>query len=128
MANFSVMRVVGGVSRATVQVVANVETWPTERPAALELAIEKWQFIVTYLEQNPEHTVHCGNGRTCALCHQINFARGCTGCIVAQTMGEAGCVGTPWEDFAGMTDDADSQIEAAREELEFLKGLRRDNG
>ena len=109
-------------------------TWFQEQyPAAecLELSIQKWQAIVSLLEEG--HIVHDGAERTCALCVRFCEDWDCVGCPVAERDDGGGdCEDTPYDDWvvatkAGRTTGVYSKLSAllaAQAELAFLEGLR----
>ena len=82
---------------------------------ALALSINKWEFIVWYIEGGFDPSlVDCGGWPTCALC--LNF-RTCGKCPIGMD-GYWACTGTPYELFA-----QSPTLENARAELEFLKSF-----
>ena len=103
---------------------------------ALRKSIEKWRKIVDGTGQDD-------GAENCALCQmfmtQVNASPkdSCVGCPVKEKTGTGGCVGTPYMNWCLVADVpsspykkfpklavADYQIEAARDELNFLISLR----
>lgn len=95
--------------------------------SSLEGAIEKWQFIVDWLLDNPGKTLLDDASRTCELCHEYgtysNLSDGkrwaCNGCPVANFTGYADCRGTPYDLYHD-----NPSLDNAMLELEFLQALR----
>lgn len=93
---------------------------------ALELSIEKWQFIVDCLQEGKKVEVD-GGPSTCALCTAFREQSvDCFGCPVQEKTKWTGCKRTPYEKWEGLKFSATLEDREfyARQELEFLKGLR----
>jgi len=76
----------------------------------LELAIEKWAFIVQALKANPN-----------ALCSRYWYdSLECEGCPVSTHTGVRWCEETPFSDYS-----FGNYLKVAKKELKFLKGLRK---
>ena len=95
---------------------------------SLELAIEKWEDLVKHLDSiggydDYDNNLESGNDN-CALCETHSH---CCGCPVAQNSGYTNCFQTPFYDYedAAEVGDLDAMRDAAKRELEFLKGLRK---
>jgi len=90
---------------------------------ALDLSIEKWETIVKHIEEHGI-TVECGGRHTCALCGMFWLPM-CEGCPIHAETGQHGCVSTPYDDYDSWCgSDSDENLEHAKAELKFLKGLR----
>jgi len=102
----------------------------------LELSIEKWEDIVENLESIEDVVdfntdLETGNAN-CALCEMFDVID-CEGCPVAES-GSDGCENTPYSLFRDSIEDAfgdgdstlEDVVECARRELEFLRGLRKE--
>lgn len=103
--------------------------WPKTERGALNASIRKWRTIADWLAAHPGQTLDNGDGDTCALCqlhHRNNFPKVCCcdSCPVYAATGKPGCKGTPYENYVlGIR-----PLAAARDEVEFLKGLcRKEN-
>ena len=97
---------------------------------ALEKSIQKWDSIAGGIG------IDCGS-RNCALCKLYNMSRNitCKGCPVRDFTGASGCSGSPynkWHDHQ-LESHTESELfmpfckecrEIAREEADFLRGLR----
>ena len=81
----------------------------------LMLSIRKWEDIVKGTGKDE------GNGN-CALCARFR-ADDCVECPVQEHTGESGCSGTPYEDFKWAEGATYHSLEAALQELTFLKSL-----
>jgi hypothetical protein len=101
-----------------------------ETREALEASILHWEENLT-AETPSEVTL---GGESCALCLMFVLDTGfCRGCPVREETGNTGCFGTPyhravlalngWKTYKTEKDKSRWQ-EYAKEELEFLKGLR----
>lgn len=91
---------------------------------ALEMSIQKWEAIERFIEQGEE--VLDDNGyHTCALCSLYLKKFNCKGCPVKEYTVYGGCDGTPYEEIVPYLGDP-MLLELASEELEFLKGLRKE--
>ncbi len=93
----------------------------------LTLSIQKWEAVVSLLEKGT--FVHDGSGSTCALCERPREGRrACPECPIHEETGELGCGGTPYIDWdlALDNEDMDAMLDAARDELAFLKSLREE--
>ena len=99
-------------------IVTRVGEWP-KGESALELSIQKWEFIVDSVKAGL--TVK-GDGAelTCALCADF-FLLHCVGCVVGESTGRELCKGTPYDDWRPFYP---IHLDLAQAELEFLKGLR----
>lgn len=89
---------------------------------ALELSIQKWEFILSEVEE--ENDVYAnGAGNTCALCCKAGHVTtmDCGLCPVYKRTGEHACGETPY--VRAIT--GDYQIEDVQVELDFLKSLRK---
>lgn len=96
--------------------------WPTSTYRALDLSIEKWDFIseVIVLSGNPPSD---GGTGTCALC-KLHFGPiSCGACPVAQD-GHTKCSGTPYEQYANSLSWPSTCIIAAGREAEYLRDLK----
>ena len=91
------------------------EFCPTEENA-LDLSIQKWEFILNYLETESV-IIYGGNSTTCALC--IMHSR-CLGCPV-KNAGHYGCSNTPWASYSHAWDVEEAKV-YAQQEIDFLKG------
>ena len=104
---------------------------------ALSLSIEKWEVIVAWAEASAplgekDHDLVdlvIDSPGTCGLC-RMYVGDKCVDCPVALHSGNKYCLGTPYEDFDEARDDGDGKkaLEAAKEELEFLRSLQEANG
>lgn len=83
---------------------------PDEDP--LELSIQKWECVV---ENLPKYRVLDGGCKTCGLCQGYDD---CDECPVED------CESSPYRDYYNARGDRDGMLEAAKAEVEFLKGLR----
>ena len=103
------------------QILADFEH-PRNETEALELSIEKWEFIVKCCEDGLE--VDCGHSRTCALCqfHDKRNSLECQQCVVGKA-GYLGCNKTPYENY-NRNSSVEGKLAAAKDEVEFLKSLR----
>ena len=92
------------------------EFCPTEENA-LDLSIQKWEFILNYLETEGV-IIRNGDSFTCALCM---MASNCVECPVKDAS-YYGCEGTPWEFYIRACDIEEAKV-YAQQEIDFLKGL-----
>jgi hypothetical protein len=88
--------------------------------AALRGSIGKWEAIVAGTGQDSG----CDN---CPLCKKFyegdeNRAN-CEGCPVESATGQPYCDGSPYDQFRSSPRGSDARQEAAKVELEFLRGL-----
>jgi len=93
--------------------------WPSGKRAALQMAIQKWETIVTFHTEHPDTFLWRIGEETCALCHIYLNRDGmrCRGCPVAGVAGVSHCSNTPFERYL---EDEDF-LGHAEEELAFLK-------
>lgn len=102
---------------------------PEDEEEAINLSVNKWQFVVESLESSTS-LVNDGGWTTCALC-QI-YDRGnherCYGCPVVERTGLPGCENTPYREYreALKRGDRTAALDAARREVEFLQSLEND--
>lgn len=88
--------------------------------SALEVSIQKWQDIVDGESKNL-------GSNNCALCETSQGCSGCIirgDCIIFLAKGTR-CNGTPYEEYVKAT-TPEARHEAALQELEFLKSLRKE--
>jgi hypothetical protein len=89
---------------------------------AIELSIEKWEFIA---ENGP---VQCGGTSTCGLC-MLFIDDECKDCPVTKR-GKSYCRNTPYQryelEMERTRPDQDEAIRAAEEEIEFLESLKEE--
>ena len=88
----------------------------------LEIAIQKWQDIVDGTGSNED-------SYNCALCEVHLELEGCQACPVGEKTGLDGCDGSPYTDYStACVKRANPQklTKLAKEELEFLKSLRKE--
>lgn len=89
---------------------------------ALEGSIAKWEAIVagTGTDEGIEN---------CPLCKVFYFERDatgelCAGCPVKEETGQAGCEGSPYDEWRDIFDEDDGDIKRlAQAELDFLRSL-----
>lgn len=108
-----------------------IEKWLKEKMNPLELSIRKWEDIVAGVGVD-------NSSDNCALCH-VYLHNDCDGCPVAE-VAAGGCIGTPYELYSNLAlevltrglperktqADIDKELlEYAKEEVEFLKSLRK---
>ena len=88
----------------------------------LELSIEKWQDIVE--GKGDDLTIE-----NCALCELHNHAEDddCLECPIYQATGQRYCYGTPYQSYC-LSSDKEKLLKIAKDELEFLKALRKKEG
>lgn len=95
---------------------------------ALECSIKKWERILRGEISDRGHM----NCRLCSIFLYQNMSDKymCTGCPVAEKVQMRGCHGTPYYDFYHASPSGwaitPKAIEAAEEELNFLRSLRED--
>ena len=92
---------------------------PRTEKQALDWSVEKWKFIVMWLEKHPGKFLYDGGPCTCALCI---FWRDCTRCTIGRNTVRKSCHETPYSQYRSWY----NYLSAARQELEFLKGLRKE--
>lgn len=97
---------------------------PTNQEEALKLSIEKWEFIVNWVDTNKLY-LYDGNTDTCALCSlYLRMPDACIGCPVMESTGRRFCYGTPYVQYGSAYDKSTRKaLEAATQELKFLKSL-----
>ena len=98
---------------------------------AIDLAIGKWDFIVSYYEDvDTNRVLYDGGNETCALCHF--FSPGCAGCFVFKHSGSPYCLNTPYASYhweiLKETPCLSKLLLYAKEEREFLKILKQKEG
>jgi len=96
------------------------------RYSCLNLSIAKWTAIVQYLEENSQY-IEDGGKNTCGLCMLFWDFDGCNGCpIQTETGGRNYCEGNKPFQFYSLEDFySDEVLDAAKEELKFLKQLKK---
>lgn len=93
----------------------------------LEGSVEKWEFIVDWLLDNPGQVLLDNAAQTCKLCHEYGIYSdhsdedrwNCAGCPVADYMGCPDCRHTPYDLYHD-----DPSLINAQHELAFLEALR----
>jgi len=91
----------------------------------LEGSVEKWQFIVDWLSDNPDEVLLNGSAVTCSLCYEYGIFSdhddrwSCAGCPIAEHTGHAGCRHTPYDLYCD-----DPSLANAEAELCFLRRLQ----
>jgi len=85
---------------------------------SLDGAIEKWEFLASFLRTHPEALVSDGARTTCPLC-QLYWANACHGCPIAEWTGLPHCENTPHERYHD-----EPTLTTALMELDFLVALR----
>ena len=100
-------------------IVTRVSDWPKDE-TALELSIQKWEFIVECIKSGQAVKSDGSSNGTCALCADFSML-GCNGCPVKEAIGNSGCIDTPYNDWYP---PHPISLDIAEAELEFLKGLR----
>jgi hypothetical protein len=92
---------------------------------ALKGSIAKWESIVAGTEADEGFN-------NCPLCKEFYhpFPNHCRGCPVRDATGETNCGGSPYTDWADLTDQFNTYwavnpelVEAAKAELDFLRSL-----
>lgn len=105
--------------------------WPTGREAALAESIRKWEWIVKFLEEGhltkEKFVIPVSDTNSCALC-QVYLERdeSCYGCPVFEKTGGRFCSRSPHAEYVSAAGhrDNDAALDAARQELAFLKNLQ----
>lgn len=110
--------------------------WPKNDQDAIRASIVKWELIRDWIKEfvGEGYVVNAGGTETCALCnlHYGSFENGyCVDCPVRAKTGQVWCRGTGAAVFEDLdssdfdeTDEFDyARIEAAEEEISFLKSL-----
>jgi hypothetical protein len=104
--------------------------WPKTRDEALEESITKWEWLVNWIETNPDDDPPQTGEDSCALCH-LYIKNDCNGCPVFEHTGAEYCEKTPYDSYADTTADAfpdrGKALRLARNEVKFLKSLRRND-
>ena len=93
---------------------------PRDDATLLRIAIQKWETIVSLIEQEGRRFDNGGSG-TCALC-KVYARSGCTGCPVFVATGLDACDGTPYEDWT-WADNMAAKLDTAQAEVIFLKEI-----
>lgn len=90
---------------------------------ALIKSIQKWQDIVDGKNTDGPYSTNC------PLC-EVFYGDYCNGCPVMEKTGREFCRDTPYDDawnaWCNRESDPEKYIEAANEELDFLKSLLTD--
>jgi len=92
---------------------------------ALNLAIEKWEFILAQHKNGVPEISGVGS-YSCALCRLYNYGPFyCDGCPIACKTGRIFCDNTPYSNYL-KAETLEGRIKYAEEEIVFLKGLKDD--
>lgn len=97
---------------------------------ALDHSIDKWEFMVAWLEQNPYDLLGDGADDSCALCistrSQAEPLFDCGQCLIYHNTGRTCCDGTPYVEYARSyrSGAVESLLPAAKGMVMYLKALR----
>lgn len=96
---------------------------PETLAEALDLSIEKWEFITQVALADVED----GGSDSCPLCRRFTYPSGpghyCMDCPIGQHTGKVGCQETPYTDYCRANTDNEA-LAAAKAEVAFLKMLK----
>jgi hypothetical protein len=135
----------------TTQHAVVVGKFPTRmtKTEALEASIQKWEFVVKSIKQAPDGMLVLDGGTdSCGLCQKFHLPATpnapCSKCPVMQKTGFPGCIQTPYMEFSEVTNKLrypivgpnpkdpkrmkelrDARLREAKNELKFLRGLRK---
>lgn len=112
-------------------------TTKTRKKQALLYSIRKWEFILTYLKEDPNGISYFTEGGcdTCALCCRTSMEldrtdkRECSGCPIQEYTHLGLCRATPYSkathELSWSQDFNKTKIPAVRKEVNFLKRVYR---
>jgi hypothetical protein len=93
---------------------------PVTLKAALNISILKWSIISALAENG--NFLEDGARSTCGLCMYAGDF--CVSCPIYEKTGYRDCANTPYQEWSHNINDAKKALQAAREELRFLKSLK----
>lgn len=83
-------------------------------------SIEKWEFVVDWLERHPGESLDDRQGSTCPLCHA--YDDWCLGCPIQAFTGQNQCRGTPYSHYRDTF-----SLSAAQDVLDLLHEVANAN-
>lgn len=98
--------------------------FPTGKIAALRESIQKWKWLVKYLDKHPDKPPPFTSTGTCSLC-KIFIMDDCIECPVFQRTKRGYCEHTPYRKYSAAREEGNyvKACKYVREEVKFLESL-----